>query len=129
MARILVVEDDLPIQEIIVSALGYEGYSVDVVEDGAQAWDYLLSHDPDLVVLDLALPRMDGITLCRKLRANPPTRLLPVLVVSASGGESVVRSALDAGASAFLDKPFDLGDLVEQVLNLVRPPRASGVVA
>ncbi len=116
--RVLVVEDDRLIREVIATTLADEGYSVDVVEDGAQAWAYLAERRPHLVVLDLALPRLDGLTLCRRLRSQPATAGLPVLVVSAMTGSATVQSAFDAGADAFLDKPFDLSELLDQVRTL-----------
>ncbi len=113
--RILVVEDDRLIREVIATTLAGEGYNVDVAVDGAQAWDYLAERQPHLVVLDLALPRLDGLALCRRLRSQPATAKLPVLVVSAMTGSATVQSAFDAGADAFLDKPFDLAEFLEQV--------------
>ncbi len=123
LARILVVEDDRFIREIVATTLSAEGYAVDVTEDGAKAWDYLAQHKPELVVLDLALPYMDGITLCRKLRATPGGATVPVLVVSASSGRAVIQAALEAGADDFLDKPFDLADLAGRVQRLIGVPK------
>jgi two-component system response regulator RpaA len=123
-ARVLVVEDDRFIREVVATALGVEGYSVDVAEDGEQAWNYLSRHSPQLVVLDLALPSMDGLTVCRKLRAREALTHTPVLVVSALTGRSTVRAALEAGADAFLDKPFDLADLIAKVQALIAAGQA-----
>ena len=124
LERILVVEDDRFIREVVTTALTVEGYVVDVAEDGDQAWRYLSSQKPELIVLDLALPRMDGLTICRNLRAREDSAHTPVLVVSAMTGRSVVQAALDAGANDFLDKPFDLGDLLERVEALIAAGRA-----
>ncbi len=125
--RILVVEDDRFIREIVATALTVEGYSVDVAEDGEQAWRYLSSQQPELVVLDIALPVIDGLTICRKLRARDDSGRTPVLVVSALTNRSIVRAALEAGADDFLDKPFDLSDLVGKVQALLGTARTARV--
>lgn len=121
LARILVVEDDPFIREVIATALGEEGFPVDVVEDGARAWRYLASHRPSMAIVDIALPGMDGLTLCRELRARETDDHLPVIMVSAMTSPSVVKAARDAGADLFLDKPFDLGDLLSYVHELLTP--------
>lgn len=118
-SKILVVEDDCFIREVIETTLTDEGYSVDTAADGMLAWEYLTRSRPDLVVLDLALPRMDGLTICKKMRADQRLRTVPVLIASAMTSRSVIRAAIDAGANGFLDKPFDLCDFVDNVQRLL----------
>jgi two-component system, OmpR family, response regulator MprA len=124
-ARILVVEDDRFIREVVAIALRAEGYEVDLAEDGDRGWRYLAERSPSLVILDLALPYVDGLTICRRLRATPRQTHIPVLVVSAVPNDGAARVALDAGADAFLHKPFDLAELVELVRRLIGPPEDS----
>jgi DNA-binding response OmpR family regulator len=119
-ARILVVEDDCFIREVIRTALLEEGYLVDVAEDGAIAVDYLASRTPDLVVLDLALPRVGGLRVCEILRGQTSTANVPVLVVSATAGASAARAAYQVGANVYLDKPFDLAEFLGNVGDLLR---------
>jgi two-component system response regulator RpaA len=118
-ARILVVEDDTLIREVISTALGDEGYAVDVAEDGAVAVDYLATKTPDLVVLDLALPAMDGFQVCQAIRRQESTAEIPVLVVSAMASTNIVKAAYRAGADAYIDKPFDLTDFLRNVQSLL----------
>jgi two-component system response regulator MprA len=124
-ARILVVEDDYLIREVLNTALSDEGYTVDVAEDGMSAVDYLAERRPDLVVLDLALPRVDGLRVCEIVREQPSTSDVPVLVVSAMASASVVQAAYRAGANAYLDKPFDLSDFLSNVQSLLHADERS----
>jgi two-component system, OmpR family, response regulator RpaA len=118
-ARILVVEDDYLIREVIRTALQDEGYDVEVAEDGAIAMQYISSHAPDLVVLDLALPVISGLRVCEAIRSQASTAKVPILVVSAMASVSAVRSAYRAGANVYLDKPFDLSVLLDNVETLL----------
>lgn len=123
--RVLVVEDDRFIREVIALVLRAETFDVDVAEDGEIALRYLSERVPSLVILDLALPCVDGLTILRKLRANPLTSRVPVLVASAVPNESVATVALEAGANVFLHKPFDVSDLVRIAHRLVEPADTS----
>jgi two-component system, OmpR family, response regulator MprA len=122
-ARVLVVEDDRFIREVVAIALRADGYEVDVAFDGDLACRYLAVHQPAAIILDLALPYVDGLTICRRLRAAPGTASLPVLATSAAPGDDAARAALAAGANGFLHKPFDLGELIERV-GLLIPVRS-----
>lgn len=125
-ARILVVEDDRFIREVVAIALRADGFAVDVVEDGDRACHYLAERSPALVVLDLALPFIDGFAICRRMRAVPRLARVPVLATSAAPGERTAAAALEAGADAFLHKPFDLGDLIDCVRRLLTVERRDG---
>src|SRR2546428_12822032 len=85
--KILVVEDEGDIRELIRYNLVQEGFAVEEAEDGAEALERVQRRAPDLLVLDLMLPRMSGLELCRRLRANPETARLPIIVVTAKGAE------------------------------------------
>jgi DNA-binding response OmpR family regulator len=119
-ARILVVEDDCLIREVLELALRGEGYVVDTTGDGTSAVEYLSTETPDLVVLDLALPLIDGFQVCQVIRRQSATASVPVLVVSALASASAIRAAYRAGADAYLDKPFDLSEFLAHVETLLK---------
>jgi two-component system response regulator QseB len=116
--RILLVEDDKALGEGIRTALKPEGYTVDWVQDGASAW-HALSHESfELCVLDLGLPRMDGLEVLRRLRGAG--KALPVLVLTARDATSDRIAGLDAGADDYLVKPFDVAELKARLRALLR---------
>ncbi len=129
-ARILVVEDDTLIREVLEMALLGEGYVVDTAGDGISAVEYLSTETPDLVVLDLALPLIDGFQVCQVIRRQSATASVPVLVVSALASATAIRAAYRAGADVYLDKPFDLSEFLANVETLLksraRSPAPSG---
>jgi CheY-like chemotaxis protein len=116
---ILVVEDEEPVQQLVADLLGDEGYHVLIADDGAQALALVHAERPDLVLTDLMMPVMNGVELCRRLRADEQTRQVPIVVMTAAG-----RSQSDAArADAYLAKPFDLDVLLEIVVSYVGPGR------
>ncbi|PTU76188.1 response regulator [Pseudomonas mangrovi] len=116
--RILLVEDDSALGEGIRTALKPEGYTVDWLQDGAAALHALTEESFDLAILDLGLPRLDGLQLLRRLRAagNP----LPVLILTARDATSDRIAGLDAGADDYLVKPFDVAELKARLRALLR---------
>ncbi|MFX4290963.1 response regulator transcription factor [Streptomyces bohaiensis] len=118
MTRVLLAEDDASISEPLARALRREGYEVVVREDGPSALQAGLHGDVDLVVLDLGLPGMDGLEVCRRLRADGLT--LPVLVLTARADEVDTVVGLDAGADDYVTKPFRLAELLARVRALLR---------
>jgi len=117
--RVLVVEDTAEIRELLRALLQEEGYKVVLAADGFQAVDELSQGDPSLVLLDLALPGMDGIALLRWMAANQGTKGIPVIVVSASA-KSIPAEARGQ-VSYILEKPFELNELLSKVDSAVRP--------
>jgi DNA-binding response OmpR family regulator len=111
--RILVVEDEESIREALRDALVSEGYEVLVAADGRQGLDLGLTQDPDLVVLDLMLPHLDGFEVLRRLRADAVET--PVLVLTARGLEQDRVRGLDLGADDYVVKPFALGELLARI--------------
>ncbi|MDZ3992376.1 response regulator [Pseudomonas sp. Teo4] len=116
--RLLLVEDDAALGEGICDGLRQEGYTLDWLQDGASALHALLHEAFDLVVLDLGLPRLDGIELLRRLRASG--RNLPVLILTARDATEDRINGLDAGADDYLVKPFDLNELKARLRALLR---------
>ncbi|CAB4848252.1 unannotated protein [freshwater metagenome] len=113
MNRVLIAEDDLDISDPLVRALGREGYDVMHVTDGQQALDLAMAGGADILVLDLGLPGMDGLEVCRSLRSSGSA--IPVLVLTARTGEPDLVVGLDAGADDYVGKPFRLAELLARI--------------
>ncbi len=116
--RILVVEDDVQLAEVLTEALSDRQYIVDVVRDGATAWSWFETQPYDLLVLDVTLPKLDGVSLCRRLRDRHHTT--PVLMLTARDTVDDKIRGLDAGADDYVVKPFDLQELMARVRALLR---------
>jgi DNA-binding response OmpR family regulator len=122
--RVLVVEDDPTVREVVARYLEREGLIVDAVGDGREALGHAATQWPDLVVLDLMLPGVNGFDVCRRLRAHAP---VPVIMLTARGNEEDRIVGLDLGADDYVAKPFSPRELVARVKAVLR--RASGGVA
>jgi two-component system OmpR family response regulator len=116
--RILLVEDDLRLAETLAEALSDQLYTVDIAANGLLAWDYVKSLEYDLVLLDVMLPELDGITLCQQLRSQG--YLMPILMITARDTVSDKITGLDAGADDYIVKPVDLGELFARIRALLR---------
>jgi phosphate regulon transcriptional regulator PhoB len=123
--KILVVEDETDIRELIRYNLSQEGFAVEEAADGGEALERITRRAPDLVVLDLMLPRMSGLELCRWLRANPETARLPIIVVTAKSAEVDRILGLEMGADDYVVKPFSPREVVARVKALLRRVNAS----
>ena len=117
-ARILVADDDKSVRESLVRALTLEGYTVVAANDGAKALDVVKTERPDVVVLDVMMPAVDGLTVCRVLRAEK--NRVPVLMLTARTETSDRVAGLDAGADDYLPKPFALEELLARLRALLR---------
>ncbi len=116
--HLVIAEDDRAVRESVTRALELEGYRVTAVADGAAALDAASADDVDLLVLDLGLPHVDGLTVCRRLRSARSR--LPILVLTARTEVSDRVSGLDAGADDYLPKPFSLDELLARLRALLR---------
>jgi two-component system, OmpR family, response regulator MprA len=121
--RILVVDDDARLAASLRRALAYEGYAVDVAADGPTALAAARDQPPDLVVLDVMLPGLDGVEVCRRLRAGSD---LPILMLTARDAVSDRVAGLDAGADDYLVKPFAHDELLARVRALLRRREPGG---
>ena len=122
--RILVVEDDHDLAELIKHTLERSGYAeADIVGGGDTALKAISDRHPDLVLLDLNLPVLDGLEVCRILRARSETRHIPVLMLTARGSEDDRVSGLETGADDYMTKPFSLRELTARVRAILRRPR------
>ena len=117
-AHLVVAEDDRAVRESVTRALELEGYVVTAVTEGIAALEAASRPDVDLLLLDLGIPNMDGLTVCRRLRSAGSR--LPILVLTARTEVSDRVSGLDAGADDYLPKPFSLDELLARVRSLLR---------
>jgi DNA-binding response OmpR family regulator len=118
-ARVLVVDDDPQVLRLMRVNLELEGYDVVSAPDGEEALEAVLERRPDVVVCDVMMPGIDGLTVLRTLRANPRTSKIPFVVVSAKAQRADVKAALDLGADKYITKPFDPQELLDAVENLL----------
>lgn len=117
-ARLVIAEDDRAVRESVTRALELEGYEVEAVNDGVMALEAASRDGVDLLLLDLGMPNMDGLTVCRRLRSAGSR--LPILVLTARTEVSDRVSGLDAGADDYLPKPFSLDELLARLRALLR---------
>jgi two-component system, OmpR family, KDP operon response regulator KdpE len=119
-ARVLLVDDEVPIQRAVEPLLRSRGYHVDVAGTGAQALKLFAERSPDLIVLDLGLPDIEGTEVCRRVRA---TSKVPIVVLSARGAEADKVNALDLGADDYITKPFGPEELLARIRVALRRVR------
>jgi two-component system, OmpR family, response regulator len=125
VAKVLVVEDEAHIRELIQLHLGLEGLEIDAVADGHEALVRASSSPYDLILLDLMLPGIDGISICRAVRREGPNQDVPILMLTARREESDKVLGLESGADDYLAKPFGVRELVARARALLRRPRRS----
>lgn len=123
---ILVVDDEEDIRELVELNLRREGYNVLTCETGEQALAQATRNGPDLVVLDLMLPGMDGLDVCKRLKGDPATRKMPVVMLTAKGEEADIVAGLELGADDYVTKPFSGKVLVARVRRLLRKREDDG---
>jgi two-component system, OmpR family, response regulator MprA len=116
--RILVVDDDRSVRESLRRSLAFNGYQVELANDGQAALDAVMAQRPDAMVLDVMMPRLDGLEVCRRMRAAGDE--LPILVLTARDAVSDRVAGLDAGADDYLPKPFALEELLARLRALLR---------
>lgn len=119
MASVLVVEDDSELREMVSLVLTYNGFEVKEAGDGVAGLDLLASWHPDLIVLDVMMPRMDGVTMCRRVRQEPETAAVPIIMISGRTQGQVIAEGLAAGANKYMIKPMSLDVLVKNINELL----------
>lgn len=119
MAKILIAEDEPDIRELVLFMLRFAGYEVVAATNGEEAVQTALREKPDLILLDVRMPRMTGYDACRLMKANPDLRDVPVVFLSAKGQESEIQSGLEAGAEEYLLKPFSPAELTNRVRGIL----------
>ncbi len=115
MAKILIAEDERDIRDLVAFTLRFAGYEVATASNGEEAVEMTSKENPDLILMDVRMPRMTGYDACRILKADPATKDLPIVFLSAKGQESEIQTGLEAGAEEYLLKPFAPDQLAERV--------------
>lgn len=119
MAKILIAEDEPDIRELVTFMLRFAGYEVVAAANGEEAVRTASHEIPDLVLMDVRMPRMTGYDACRLMKANPDLRDVPIVFLSAKGQESEIQTGLDAGAEEYLLKPFSPAELTNRVRGIL----------
>ncbi len=117
--RVLVVDDTASVRELIRVNLALEGFEVHTAIDGQEALDLANELQPDLITMDVMMPRLDGVAAATRLKADPATARIPIVMVTARAQTSDKERGRQAGVDAYVTKPFDPGELVETVRNLI----------
>ncbi|NJN74686.1 MAG: response regulator [Limnothrix sp. RL_2_0] len=120
MSKILVVEDSISQREMISELLKGSGLNVEVAGDGVEALENLKQFQPDLIVLDIVMPRMNGYELCRRIKSDPKTQDVPVVMCSSKGEEFDRYWGMKQGADAYIAKPFQPAELIGTIKQLLR---------
>ena len=119
---VLIVEDDISNNRMMSDVLNIHGFRVEAVHDGQAALDLFENIDPSLVIMDIGIPTVDGLEVCRRMRIQSN---VPILIVTGLADEDTVNRILESGANAYLVKPFDIHVLVQQTKELIKSPPAS----
>ena len=125
MAKILIAEDEPDIQNLIILTLHHAGYDVVTANDGQAAYDLAREEAPDLILLDVKMPRLNGYDTCKLIKAEPTLRHIPVVFLTVRGADKEVQEGFEAGATEYLIKPFAPADLIQRVTKLLPPTRGA----
>jgi len=121
MAKILIAEDERDIRELIAFSLqGLGGFNVVLASNGVEAVERATAEIPDLILMDVRMPRMTGYDACKKLKENDSTKSIPVIFLSAKGQDQEIQQGLAAGAEEYILKPFAPDELVNQVRGVLK---------
>ena len=117
--KILVVDDEINITQILQFSIGAEGYEVITAQNGEEAIEKARREQPDLIILDIMMPRIDGYEACRILKANPMTKNIPVVLLTAKGRDIDKRLGQEVGAIDYIVKPFSPNKLIDRIHKLL----------
>jgi len=123
-AKVLVVDDEDDVVQFIQNVLTTEGFDVVTAYDGLGAIDVAIAEKPDVIILDIMMPVMDGYEVCAKLRASEETSRIPILCLSSAYTTSAVRQSREMGAQGYIVKPFAPADLVNEIRRVLAEPSA-----
>jgi DNA-binding response OmpR family regulator len=118
--RVLIAEDEPHIVESLSFVLGREGFDVSAVLDGESVLEQLRSHRPDVVILDVMLPQLNGFEVLKRIKSDPALSAIPVIILTAKGQAQDRRMAEEIGVDGFMTKPFSNRDIVEEVRRLTK---------
>ena len=117
--RILLVDDDPDVLETVKFFLNTSDFRVFIARNGREALKQISAEKPDLVLLDIIMPVMDGLEVCKRLKNDPTTKPIPIIMLTAGGRREDVVDSLSAGANGYIVKPFNLPDLVERIEKVI----------
>lgn len=120
MTKILIAEDERDIRDLITFTLRFAGYDVIAASNGEEAYNLTRQEIPDLILLDVRMPKMTGYEACKALKAEQSTRNIPVVFLSAKGQEAEVQAGMEAGAVEYILKPFSPDQLTEKVRTILK---------
>lgn len=124
MKHILLVEDDLNLSELIKFRLQQLNYQVESVSDGIAMFEQMRKQKPDLIILDVMLPKIDGYKLCTLIKNYEPYKEIPIIIFTARSGDEAKTLAQESGCDAYITKPFDNKTLLEKVKELIEKTKA-----
>ena len=119
MAKILIADDEQDIRDLLTFTLRFAGHEVIVASNGEEAFQLAQREKPEMVLLDVRMPKMNGYEACRHIKADPALKHIPVVFVSAWGQDSEMKMGLDAGAAGYVVKPFEPNLIIQKVAELV----------
>jgi DNA-binding response OmpR family regulator len=119
MAKILIADDERDIRDLVAFTLKFAGHEVIATTNGEEAYQTALQVIPDLILLDVRMPRMTGYEACQAIKANAATQNIPVVFLSAKGQESEVQTGMEAGAEEYILKPFSPDQLIARVSSIL----------
>ena len=117
--KVLIVDDDAAVLELLREVLKHEDFDLHYARDGKQAVQETLAIKPDLILVDVMMPKLDGVTFCKALRAHEETANIPIIIMSGFGSQARLEECMAAGGDDFLDKPFDVDDLILRVRTML----------
>lgn len=115
MKKILVVDDEKSIHSYLERKFKKLGYTVFVAKDGLEAVDQAFANVPDIILMDVKLPRLNGIEVCRRLKSDETTRFIPIIMLSAKAQSDEIKEGLEAGADRYLCKPIGFPDILKEI--------------
>jgi DNA-binding response OmpR family regulator len=122
--KVLIIDDEDLVRETVILALGHAGFEAEGLADSTQAFDHIKKGRPDLIILDLYMPEVSGFDLCRRLKAEPETKAIPIVMFTGSNETVDVISGISAGAFEYITKPIDGEALIFKIRSLLSGPRS-----
>lgn len=126
---VLVVDDEFEIRQLLATMLTMMGYQSFMAQDGLDALEKIPEYRPDILILDVMMPRMDGLTLCRRLRGAEETAELPIIMLSGKAHQEAIQEGLQAGANRYLVKPTGLDELTRNISEVLREAAVHNSIA
>ena len=125
---VLVVDDEYDIRQLLTTMLSMMGYQSYMAQDGLEALEKISEYQPDILILDVMMPRMDGLTLCRHLRGDEATATLPIIMLSGKAHHEAIQEGLNAGANRYMVKPTGLDELTRNITEVLAESNRTSVV-